>query len=41
LALLPADGIVPDPTDWMKCRLLENAQGEYILGKPKSNAQPL
>jgi HK97 family phage major capsid protein len=40
LALLPADGICLNPTDWMKCLLLKNAQGEYILGKPNSLAQP-
>lgn len=34
LALFPADGIVVNSADWMRMRLLKNANGEYILGDP-------
>jgi HK97 family phage major capsid protein len=40
-ALLPADGICLNPTDWMKARLLKDGMGKYILGPPNSNAQPM
>ncbi|MBL0375213.1 phage major capsid protein [Rhizobium sp. KVB221] len=34
LAEYPADGIIVHPSDWMRMRLLKNADGEYILGDP-------
>jgi HK97 family phage major capsid protein len=39
-ALLPADGVVLNPTDWMKARLLKDGMGRYILGPPNSDVQP-
>jgi HK97 family phage major capsid protein len=41
LALLPANGIVLNPTDWMKMRLQKSSQGEYILGDPSSAGDPV
>ncbi len=37
LADLPADGIVVHSADWMKMRLIKNADGEYILGNPATS----
>ncbi|MFX8466428.1 phage major capsid protein, partial [Acinetobacter baumannii] len=34
LSLLPATGVVVNPTDWMKMKMLKDAQGKYILGNP-------
>jgi HK97 family phage major capsid protein len=34
LALLPASGIVVNPTDWTKAKMLKDATGRYILGAP-------
>ena len=34
----PATGIVLHPADWTGMRLLKNAEGEYILGDPGSDA---
>jgi HK97 family phage major capsid protein len=34
LALLPASGIVVNPTDWTKAKMLKDATGRYILGPP-------
>lgn len=41
LADLPADGIIIHPSDWMRMRLLKNADGEYILGPPGSAVAPV
>jgi HK97 family phage major capsid protein len=41
LADLPADGIVVHPSDWMRMRLLKDADGKYILGDPGSNVDPV
>jgi HK97 family phage major capsid protein len=40
LALLPANGIVMNPTDWRKLSLQKSAQGEYILGSPARQTTP-
>lgn len=37
LAEEPADGIVIHPSDWMRMRLLKDADGKYILGDPGAN----
>ena len=34
------DGVVVHPSDWMKMRLLKNADGEYLLGDPAANVEP-
>jgi HK97 family phage major capsid protein len=38
LALVPATGFVINPTDWMKAKMLKDADGKYILGPPSSSA---
>lgn len=35
------NGVVLHPSDWMRIRLLKNADGEYLLGDPQSNPNPL
>jgi len=37
LADEPADGIIIHPSDWMRMRLLKDADGKYILGDPAAN----
>ncbi|MBA3446363.1 MAG: phage major capsid protein [Pseudaminobacter sp.] len=37
LADLPADGVVVHSSDWMRMRLLKNADGEYLLGNPATS----
>lgn len=37
----PTDGIVLHPTDWMKMRLIKDADGKYILGDPNKAAPPV
>ncbi len=37
LADEPATGIVVHPSDWMRMRLLKDADGKYILGDPGAN----
>jgi HK97 family phage major capsid protein len=41
LAEEPADGIVVHPSDWMRMRLLKDADGKYILGDPTANVAPV
>lgn len=41
LANEPATGIVLHPSDWTEMRLLKNSQGEYILGDPAANVDPV
>lgn len=41
LAEEPADGIVIHPSDWMRMRLLKDADGKYILGDPAATVQPV
>jgi HK97 family phage major capsid protein len=41
LADEPADGIVLHPSDWMRMRLLKDADGKYLLGDPASNVPPV
>jgi len=41
LADLPADGIIMHPSDWMRMRLLKDADGNYILGAPGANVAPV
>ena len=33
------NGIVINPGDWMRMRLLKNGDGEYLLGNPQSDAE--
>jgi len=33
-------GIVMHPSDWMRIRLLKNADGEYLLGEPGAQVDP-
>jgi HK97 family phage major capsid protein len=40
LSFLPANGVILNPVDWMKMRLLKNTQGEYILGNPAASTPP-
>lgn len=37
LADEPADGIIIHPSDWMRMRLLKDADGKYLLGDPGAN----
>jgi HK97 family phage major capsid protein len=37
---LPADGVALHPSDWMRMRLIKNADGEYILGDPGADVEP-
>lgn len=41
LAEEPADGIVIHPSDWMRMRLLKDADGKYILGDPATSVAPV
>lgn len=41
LAEEPADGIIIHPSDWMRMRLLKDADGKYILGDPAATVQPV
>jgi HK97 family phage major capsid protein len=41
LADFVPNGVVLHPSDWMRIRLLKNADGEYLLGDPQSNPSPL
>lgn len=40
LTEFPADGIVVNSADWMRMRLLKDADGKYLLGDPAINVQP-
>lgn len=40
LADFPADGIVMHPSDWMRIRLLKDADGKYVLGDPQAVITP-
>lgn len=37
----PTDGVVINPTDWMRMRLIKDADGKYILGDPATAAPPV
>ena len=41
LADFVPNGVVLHPSDWMRIRLLKNADEEYLLGDPQSNPSPL
>ena len=41
LTEIVADGIILNPTDWMKLRLLKDVDGNYLLGKPGSDVPPV
>lgn len=41
LAEEAADGIIIHPSDWMRMRLLKDADGKYILGDPAASVQPV
>ena len=40
LALLPASGIILNPADWMKLRMLKDSMGKYLIGNPTENIPP-
>jgi HK97 family phage major capsid protein len=40
LAEEPATGIVVHPSDWMRMRLLKDADGKYLLGDPGAQVAP-
>ena len=40
LADFPADGIMIHPSDWMRMRLMKDADDKYILGDPQTNVTP-
>ena len=35
------NGVIMHPSDWMRIRLLKDADGKYLLGDPQSNPNPL
>lgn len=35
------NGVAMHPSDWMRIRLLKDADGKYLLGDPQSNPNPL
>jgi len=41
LAEFPADGVILNPSDWMRMRMLKNSQGDYILGDPTKAVTPV
>lgn len=41
LTEVPVDGIVVNPVDWWRMRLLKDGDGKYILGDPGSNVAPV
>lgn len=41
LALLPASGIILNPSDWMKMRMTKDSMGRYILGEPSEQIPPV
>ncbi|UVI39246.1 phage major capsid protein [Qipengyuania spongiae] len=41
LADYTPNGVVMHPSDWMRIRLLKDADGKYLLGDPQSNPNPL
>jgi HK97 family phage major capsid protein len=40
LAEEPADGIIVHPSDWIRMRLLKDADGKYLLGDPAAQVTP-
>lgn len=40
LALLPATGIVLNPTNWAAIELLKDTQGRYLIGNPQGTLSP-
>ena len=40
LAEEPADGIIVHPSDWLRMRLLKDADGKYLLGDPGAQVEP-
>ncbi len=38
IALVPASGIVVNPIDWWKVRLIKDGMGRYLIGDPQMNA---
>lgn len=41
LAEFPSDGIVLNPIDWAMIELLKDANGNYLIGQPQGNTQPM
>lgn len=41
LTEVPVDGIVINPVDWWRMRLLKDGDGKYILGDPGANVAPV
>lgn len=41
LTEVPVDGIVVNPVDWWRMRLLKDGDGKYILGDPGANVEPV
>ena len=41
LADFMPNGVAMHPSDWMRIRLLKDADGKYLLGDPQSNPNPL
>jgi HK97 family phage major capsid protein len=41
LTEVPVDGVVINPVDWWRMRLLKDDQGKYILGDPGSDIPPV
>lgn len=40
LADFEADGVVMHPADWMRIRLMKDAEGKYLLGDPQTAVAP-
>ena len=40
LALLPATGIVLNPTNWAAIEMLKDSQGHYLIGNPQGTLSP-
>jgi len=40
LANFTPDAIIMHPSDWMRARLLRDADGNYILGRPQAVVEP-
>lgn len=41
LARFPANGVVLHPSDWMRIRLIKDADGKYVLGDPGAEVSPV
>jgi HK97 family phage major capsid protein len=40
LTEVPVDGIIMNPVDWMRMRMIKDGDGNYLLGNPNANVTP-